>query len=62
MTPYVAYKLKNEQVKAKILVHNILGNIVGEYELPSLENLIRIKTDDLSAGIYFIPSTLTMKA
>jgi hypothetical protein len=49
----VAYKLTDDQVKAKILVHNILGNIVGEYELPSVENLIRIKTDDLSAGIYF---------
>ena len=49
----VAYKLENEQVKVKIQVHNILGNIVGEYELPSLENLVRIKTDDLSAGIYF---------
>lgn len=49
----VAYKLEDEQVKVKILVHNILGNIVGEYELPSLESLIRIKTDDLSAGIYF---------
>lgn len=49
----VAYKLVNEQVKAKVLVHNILGNLVGEYTLPSLENLVRIKTDDLSSGIYF---------
>jgi hypothetical protein len=49
----VAYRLLNDQVEAKILVHNILGNMVGEYELPSLENLVRIKTDDLSAGIYF---------
>jgi len=49
----VEYKILNDQIKAKIVVHNLLGNPVGEYQLPSLENLIRIKTDDLSAGIYF---------
>ena len=43
----------NDQIKAKIVVHNILGNIVGEYSLPSFENFVRVKTDDLSAGIYF---------
>ena len=49
----VEYKILNDQIKAKIVVHNLLGNMVGEYQLPSLENLIRIKTDDLNAGIYF---------
>lgn len=49
----LAYKLTSDQVKAKILVHNILGNIIGEYVLSSLETLVRIKTEDLSPGIYF---------
>jgi hypothetical protein len=49
----LAYKLTSDQVKAKILVHNILGNIIGEYALTSLETLVRIKTEDLSPGIYF---------
>lgn len=49
----VAYKLINDRIKAKILVHNILGNVIGEYALPYLETSIRIKTDDLSSGIYF---------
>lgn len=49
----VEYKILNDRIKAKIVVHNILGNPVGEYSLPSLESLVRIKTDDLSAGIYF---------
>lgn len=49
----VDYKVMNDQIKAKIVVHNILGNIVGEYLLPSLENFVRVKTDELSAGIYF---------
>jgi hypothetical protein len=50
---FVNYRLLSDAVKAKIIVHNILGNIVGEYTLPQSENLVRIKTDDLSAGIYF---------
>jgi hypothetical protein len=49
----VDYKMNNDQVKAKIVVHNILGNVVGEYSLPSSENFVRVRTDDLSAGIYF---------
>lgn len=49
----VDYKVLDDQVKAKIVVHNILGNIVGQYALPSFENFVRIKTYDLSAGIYF---------
>jgi hypothetical protein len=50
---YVDYSLTSEHVKAKIRVHNILGNIVGEYDLTPHETLVRIKTDDLNAGIYF---------
>ena len=50
---FVDYKMNNDQVKAKIVVHNILGNVVGEYTLPAQENLVRVRTDDLSAGIYF---------
>jgi hypothetical protein len=50
---FLDYHLANDQVKAKILVHNILGNIIGEYTLSSLENRVRIKTEDQSAGIYF---------
>ncbi|MEJ1239536.1 T9SS type A sorting domain-containing protein [Chryseolinea sp. T2] len=49
----VDYKILNERIKAKLVVHNLLGNVVGEYSLPSFENLVRVKTDDLAAGIYF---------
>jgi Secretion system C-terminal sorting domain len=49
----VDYKILNDRVKAKLVVHNLLGNVVGEYSLPSLENFVRMKTDDLAAGIYF---------
>jgi hypothetical protein len=50
---YIDYNLTSERVKAKIVVHNILGNAVGEYSLPSGQNIVRIKIDDVSAGIYF---------
>jgi hypothetical protein len=49
----VNYKISNDQVKAKIVVHNLLGNVVGEYNLPAFENFVRFKTEELSAGIYF---------
>jgi Secretion system C-terminal sorting domain len=49
----VDYKILNEQIKAKIIIHNILGNTQGEYELSSSENLLRIPADGFSAGIYF---------
>jgi hypothetical protein len=50
---FVDYHLYNDRTKAKIRVHNILGNVIGEYELSAFETLIRIKTEDLTAGIYF---------
>jgi hypothetical protein len=45
--------LAGDQIKAKILVHNIIGNVVGEYALSPLDSSVRINTEDLSAGIYF---------
>ncbi|RAW01035.1 T9SS type A sorting domain-containing protein [Pseudochryseolinea flava] len=50
---YIDYHLTSERVKAKIVVHNLLGNTVGEYALPIGENVVRIKVEDVSAGIYF---------
>jgi hypothetical protein len=50
---YVNYNLLSDRTKAKIRVHNILGNIVGEYDLSVSESILRIKTEELNAGIYF---------
>jgi hypothetical protein len=50
---FLDYDLANDNVNAKILVHNILGNIIGEYALSSTEKRVRIKIEDQSAGIYF---------
>lgn len=50
---YVDYVILDEQVKAKIVIHNILGNSIEEYALPASENKLKISSDALTAGIYF---------
>jgi hypothetical protein len=50
---FVNYNLLSDRAKAKIRVHNILGNIVREYDLLPSETLLKIGTEDLNAGIYF---------
>lgn len=49
----IDYQLHNEDVKTKIVIHNILGNALTEYELPYSETKVKILADQLSAGIYF---------
>ncbi len=50
---FIDYKLHSETIKAKIVIHNILGKIMGEYELASSENRLKIEADDLQSGVYF---------
>jgi len=53
---YVAnidYRIHNETMKAKVVIHNVLGKSVGDYEMPYIENKIKISTDELPAGVYF---------
>jgi hypothetical protein len=50
---YVDYVVTSDRTKARLRIHNILGNVVGEYDLSPYETLVRIKTDELNAGIYF---------
>ncbi len=50
---YIDYRILNDQINAKITLHNILGNVLGEYELPTLESKVKVRTETLSSGIYF---------
>lgn len=50
---HIEYKLLNDQVKAKIIIHNILGSALAEYELPQFETKVKFRADELTAGIYF---------
>lgn len=50
---FVDYNMTNDEVEAKIIIHNILGNALDEYDLPAAENKVKIRAESLNAGIYF---------
>jgi len=49
----IDYKISNDQVKAKIVLHNVLGKQLGDYELLAEDTRIKIQTDELPSGVYF---------
>lgn len=49
----VVYKILNDRVNARIRLHNLLGNVVADYELSPSDTQLRLRVDDLSEGIYF---------
>jgi hypothetical protein len=49
----IDYRIYNESLKAKVVVHNILGSPVGHYELPVFESKVKIQADELASGVYF---------
>jgi len=50
---FVDYKIAEDNVKCRLILHNVLGNSVGEYDLSPLETKAKIPTAELNAGIYF---------
>lgn len=50
---YVNYDMANDEMEAKIVIHNILGNAIDEYNLPAAENRVKIRAESMNAGIYF---------
>jgi hypothetical protein len=50
---FIDYQLHNENVKAKLVIHNILGRPLDEYELNSSETRAKIQTEEFTSGIYF---------
>lgn len=50
---FIDYKLHTETIQAKILVHNVLGKDMGEYELVPDETRVKILADELMPGLYF---------
>jgi hypothetical protein len=49
----IDYQLHKETIKSKIVVHNILGNALVEYELPHNETRVKILAEQFNSGIYF---------
>lgn len=50
---YIDYRLSDESVKAKVVIHNILGSPVAEYEMVASESRVHIPSQELSSGVYF---------
>lgn len=50
---FVNYDITNDELEAKIVIHNILGNAIDEYNLPAGENKVKIRAESMNAGIYF---------
>ena len=49
----IDYSIHNEFTKVKIVIHNILGKALGDYELPYSDTKVKIIAEDLPAGVYF---------
>lgn len=53
------YRLNPYERDAKITLQNVLGSIIGTYELSPDENKLSISTENLNPGVYFY--TLSIK-
>jgi len=49
----IEYSVHSDLVKAKVVIHNILGKVVGDYEMPGAETKVKVMTEDLPSGVYF---------
>jgi hypothetical protein len=49
----IDYNLMNQNDQAKIILCNVLGNVVGEYPLVKDAKRLYISTQELSSGVYF---------
>jgi len=50
---FLDYMIYDEVTSAKIVFHNVLGSVVGKYELNPLERLMKINTMEFKPGVYF---------
>jgi Secretion system C-terminal sorting domain len=50
---FIEYSIHGEMVKAKVVIHNILGKLLGDFELPQNETKVKLQTEDLPSGVYF---------
>jgi Secretion system C-terminal sorting domain len=50
---FIEYRLHNDVVKAKMVIHNILGSSVNDLSLSYNETKVKIEASDMSPGVYF---------
>lgn len=49
----INYAINDPETQAKVMLHNVLGSVVGTYDLPVLENVLKIETKEFNPGVYF---------
>lgn len=47
------YRIKNDSKEAKIIIHNVLGSIAGEYQLNPFEQQLKVSVESYNPGVYF---------
>lgn len=47
------YHLKDDSKEAKIIIHNVLGSIAGEYNLSPYEHQLKVSVEKFNPGVYF---------
>ena len=50
---FIDYRIYNESLKAKVVIHNILGSPVGHHDMPVFETKVKIQAEELTSGVYF---------
>lgn len=50
---FVEYRLEKGLIRAKIVLHNVLGGMVGQYALPENDGKVKLPVEELPAGVYF---------
>jgi len=47
------YIIKDDSKEAKIIIHNVLGSVAGEYKLNPYEQQLKISVENFNPGVYF---------
>lgn len=47
------YHLKDDSKEAKIIIHNVLGSVAGEYQLSPYEHQLKVSVEQFNPGVYF---------
>ncbi|MCX2742560.1 T9SS type A sorting domain-containing protein [Mangrovivirga sp. M17] len=50
---YLKFNIKAQNIKAKVLLQNVLGSTIEEIPLSPYENTLKISTEGLNPGVYF---------
>jgi len=47
------YKIKDDSKEAKIIIHNVLGSVAGEFQLNPFEQQLKVSVENFNPGVYF---------